>query len=339
MGKRVLISGGVGFVGSHFTEYLLNNTNYTLILLCRINYAGDIHNIMNSDFIKGHEDRVEFVYQDLQFKISPRMVDRISNLDYIIHLAANSHVDRSITHPMEFFQDNVIGTVNLLEFAREHHPDVPFINFGTDEVFGPAPDGYDYDEEDRYRPSNPYSASKACQMSAGHSYFVTYGLPVISTYTMNIFGERQLPEKLVPLTINNILMDKPIYIFSKLKDGLEWSTDINDVLEIGERHWLHAQNSADAINFLMTNGKAGEHYNVVGDTELTNLEMVNLISDILEKKPKIIYQDYHKSRPGHDRRYSLSGAKMKELGWTPPISFKESMEKVVEWEMNRILKT
>ena len=336
MSKRVLLTGGVGLVGSHFTEYMLKNTDYHLILLCRINYAGDVHNVLDSEFIKGHEDRVELVYQDLQFRLSPRMIDRIGKLDFIVHLAANSHVDRSITHPMEFFQDNVIGTVNLLEFARENHPDVPFINFGTDEVFGPAVDGYDYKEDDRYRPSNPYSASKAGQLSAGHSYFVTYGLPVITTYTMNIFGERQFPEKLVPLTIERVLTGEPIYIFSKLKDGLERSKNIDDVLEIGERHWLHAHNSADAILFLMEHGVAGEHYNVVGDTELTNLEMVNLIADIMGKEPNIVYQDYHQGRPGHDRRYALDGTKMKNLGWTPPLGFKESMEKVVEWEMKRI---
>jgi len=338
MSKRVLITGGVGFVGSHFVQYLLKNTDYRLILLSRINYAGDIHNIVNSEFIKGYEDRVEFVYQDLKFKISPRMADRIGHLDHIIHLAANSHVDRSITNPVEFFEDNVMGTVNLLEFARERHQDVQFINYGTDEVFGPAPHGYNFAENDRFRPSNPYSASKAGQISAGYSYYVTYGLPVINTFTMNIFGERQFPEKLIPLTIKNIVEGKPIYIFSKLKDDLEYTEDRDKVIEIGERHWLHASNAADATKFLMDNGKAGEFYNVVSDTELSNEDMVLMISDIIGKKAHIIYQDYHKGRPGHDRRYALDGSKMKEMGWTPPMDFRKSLEKTIEWELKRIKK-
>lgn len=330
----ILITGAAGFVGHHLVEHVMKTTDWNVVGLARMNFAGDVNRLASIEKFGEYGDRVRLVYHDLKFDINPGVSEAIGKVDYIAHIAANSHVDRSITHPKEFFMDNVIGTVNLLEWARLTHPNTPFLNFGTDEVFGPAPEGYDYKEEDRYRPSNPYSAAKAGQICAGHSYFVTYGMPVISTYTMNIFGERQNPEKLVAKAIQRIVAGETIEIHSKLPEGMEKTDDRSEVEYVGQRHWLHARNACDAVLYLLQNGTAGEHYNVVGDVELDNDEMVNKIAAILGKPANLKYVDFHKTRPGHDRRYALDGTKLKELGWVPPVSFDESLKKTVEWTLH-----
>lgn len=344
--KRVLITGIAGFVGSHVAEEILKTTDWEIVGLARLNYAGDLHRMADSELYQDRDtaDRVKMVYHDLKYVLNPGVVSRIGKVDYILHLAANSHVDRSITHPKEFFEDNVMGTVNLLEYMRLHQPNARLINFGTDEVFGPAPADYNFKEDDRYRPSNPYSGAKAGQMCAGHSYFVTYGLDIISTYTMNIFGERQNPEKLVALAIKRINEGTPIQIHCKLREGVTVfdngtghlvTTEPRDVEYVGERHWLHARNAANALVYLLENGVKGEHYNVVGDTELTNDEMVSLIGCMLNKDANLQYEDFHAARPGHDRRYALDGTKLKELGWIPPLDFESSLRNTIEWETKR----
>ena len=322
--KKILLTGAAGFIGSHVIEHILKNTDFEIIALVRLNYAGDLRRIMEQDIMKEADDRIRFVYHDLKYTVP---IDQIGEVDYILHLAANSHVDRSISHPMEFAMDNVVGTVNMLEAARTIlKKDGMFVNFLTDEVFGPAPDDYDYTEEDRWRPSNPYSASKAGQGAFGIAYHNTYGLPVITTYTMNVFGERQNPEKLMPKTMQKLINGEPMTIHCKIgEDG--------KVSEIGQRHWLHARNAADALLFLLENGVPGEHYNVVGDTELDNLEFCNKIAKIMDKELKVEYVDFHSCRPGHDRRYALSGEKLRKLGWKPPAEFDDSMKKTVEWTL------
>lgn len=328
--KRILITGVAGFVGHHLLEAVLKTTDWEIVGLARLNHAGDMSRISNIDVLKEKEyaDRVSFVYHDLKYNLNESIREQIGEVDYIAHLGSNSHVDRSITHPKDFFLDNVIGAVNLLEYTRKYMKNARFLNFGTDEVFGAAPQGYNFKENDRYRPSNPYSASKAGQICAGHSYFVTYGLDIISTYTMNIFGERQHPEKLVAMSIGRIMNDIPIQIHSKLDKE-------NKIEYVGERHWLHARNAADAVIFLLKNGKAGEHYNVVGDTELKNDELVKKIGEIIGKKPQLEYVDFHNARPGHDRRYALDGSKLEAMGWKPPLSFEKSLVKTIRWELTK----
>jgi len=322
--KRVLLTGAAGFIGSHVVEHILKNTDWEIIALVRLNYAGDLRRIMEQEVMKDAGDRVKFIYHDLKFALP---IDQIGKVDNIIHLAANSHVDRSITHPMEFAMDNVIGTVNMLEAARLIlKEDGKFINFLTDEVFGPAPDDYDYTEEDRWRPSNPYSASKAGQGAFGIAYFNTYKLPVITTYTMNVFGERQNPEKLVPKTMQKLINDEPMTIHCKIDDD-------GNVSEIGQRHWLHARNAADAVLFILEHGVPGEHYNVVGDVELDNLEFCEKVAKLMGKELKVEYIDFHACRPGHDRRYALSGKKLKDMGWVPPAGFDESLDKMIKWTL------
>ena len=335
--KRLLLTGAAGFFGHHVLEYVLNNTDWQVVCLVRLNTVGDLNRIAEIAEIKKHGDRARFVYHDLKFSLNNDVAQKIGKVDYVLHLAANTHVDRSIINPKEFFEDNVIGTVNLLEWLRHYNPEARLVNFGTDEVFGPAPDDYKFKEDDRYRPSNPYSASKAGQICAGMSYHMTYGLDIISAYTMNIFGERQCPEKFVPACIKNFIAGKQQAIHAKLRKGLDETQNKKDVLEVGQRHWLYAGNAADALLFILKKGKAGEHYNIVGDTELQNDELALMIAGILKKEhklkknPELIYVDFHKTRPGHDRRYALDGSKIAAMGWKPKLSFEDSLKKTVDW--------
>ncbi len=322
--KRILITGAAGFLGSHFVEEVLLNTDWEIVALCRLTYVGDMERIVQSLHVKENAHRIKIIYHDLKFELPPHTVEAIGEVDYVAHIAANSHVSRSIIHPKQFVEDNVMGTVNLLEWYRHNSPKALFINYLTDEVFGPAPDGYDFKEDDRWRPSNPYSASKAGQGALGISYYNTYKLPIIHTYTMNLFGERQHKEKFVALAIDLINKNQPVKIHAKLDDQ-------GNVEYVGQRHWLHARNAANATLFLFKHGQAGEHYNVVGDVELYNDDMVQRLGQLMNKKTRLQYVDLEKSRPGHDRRYSLDGSKLRNMGWQQPISFDDSLTKTIDW--------
>jgi dTDP-glucose 4,6-dehydratase len=324
MSKKILITGASGFLGSHFLEEVLVNTDWEIVALCRMTFVGDLNRIIDSCHVKENAHRVKLVFHDLKFELPPHTIDAIGHVDYVAHIAANSHVDRSIAHPRQFVEDNVIGTLNLLEWYRAYCPKALFINYLTDEVFGPAPEHYDFKEDDRWRPSNPYSASKAGQGALGISYHNTYGLPIIHTYTMNLFGERQHKEKLVAKSILKIVNDETIQIHAKLDSQ-------GNVEYVGQRHWLHARNAANATLFLFQNGVAGEHYNVVGDIEMNNDDLVKKIASMMNKSVSIEYVDFAKSRPGHDRRYSLDGNKLKNIGWTQPIDFENSLKRTIDW--------
>jgi dTDP-glucose 4,6-dehydratase len=323
--KTILITGGAGFIGSHLIDEIIQNTDWNIIALCRISNIGDLRRITHlRNNSQVSTDRVKIVYHDLKFDIPPYLNEEIGNVDYIAHIAANSHVDRSIVHPKIFFEDNVMGTVNLLEWYRKHSPGAIFLNFLTDEVFGPAPYDYDFKEDDRWRPSNPYSASKCGQGAAGISYHVTYGLPVITTYCMNIFGPKQHPEKFVSKCINNLLSDQPIDIHAKLDHN-------NQVEYVGERHWIYVRNCTNAILFLLLHGRSGDHYNIVGQNKLTNDAMASKIAWLLKKTPKFNFVDFHQTRPGHDRRYGLDGSKLTSMGWSFPYDFDSSLEETIVW--------
>jgi dTDP-glucose 4,6-dehydratase len=316
--KRVLLTGAAGFVGHHVLKHVLNHTDFEVVCLIRLNSAGSLKNL--SPFYDN--PRVKFTYHDLKFSVNEALREDIAHIDYIVHIGANSHVDRSITHPKEFFEDNVMGTINLLEYMRLYMPDARMINFSTDEVYGPAPEQYKFREEDRFRPSNPYSASKAAQIEAGYSYFRTYELDVISTFTMNIFGPNQSSEKLIPKAIRYAKEGKPMPVFAELSQ--------DELINVGSRHWLYVANVGDALLFILQNGVKGEYYNIVGTDELTNEEVVNKVNELLGiKKPLIEYVDFHKSRPGHDRRYAIDGTKLKNLGWMPTINFDEGIQLVI----------
>jgi dTDP-glucose 4,6-dehydratase len=329
---RTLITGSMGFVGAHTVEHLLKNTDWDLVLLDRLDISGTLHRVKEI-ITPENENRIKFVWHDLKASINPFISTEIGKVDNIIHLAASSHVDRSIDDPLSFILDNVVGTTNLLIWANKEgmakndqgQYSGKFINFSTDEVFGPAPDGYAYKENDPHKPSNPYSASKSGQEAIGYAFHITYGLPIITTHTINNFGERQHPEKFVPIIIRALMRDEPVTIHAKIKDG--------KMIETGIRHWLHSRNSADAILFLIEKGTPGEYYNVIGFDELTNLEIAQKIADIIGKPLVTNFVDFHSVRPGHDRRYALDGSKMRDMGWSPPVSFDASLRKVVEWSL------
>ncbi len=327
--KRVLVTGGAGFIGHHLIDYLLQKTDFEIVVLDRLDTSGDLNRIAELDSFKKNKGRVLFLWHDLKAPVNEHVAKAIGDIQYIIHLAAASHVDRSILDPLSFVMDNVVGTTNLLTFARTLPSLEKFINFSTDEVFGPAPDGYAHVEDDPHKPSNPYSASKSGQEAMGYAFFVTYGLPVVTTHTMNNFGERQHPEKLVPKTIRSVIRGDPMPIFATLgKDG---------VLEaVGSRFWIHCWNTASAVLFLLKEGVPGESYNIIGFDELSNLDMAEKVATLVGKPLIPQFVDFHSARPGHDRRYALSGEKLKKMGWKPEMSFDESLQKTVSFALTHL---
>ena len=325
---RVLVTGGAGFIGHHVIAYLLERTDWQVISLDRLDYSGNLNRL--SDALKQMPQatgRVKVVHHDLKAAINPHVAAHIGKVDIILHLAAGSHVDRSIEYPLEFAMDNVIGTVNILDFARTQ--DLKrFIYFSTDEVFGPAPQGIKYKERDRYNCTNPYSASKAGGEEFAVAYQNTYGLPIYITHTMNVFGERQSPEKFIPMCIRKALAGETITIHSNA-----------DKTKAGSRHYIHVREVADALLFLLTNNPEIENdyggakcpkFNIVGSEEWDNLMMAEAISMILHKKLSYEMVDFHSSRPGHDLRYALDGSLMESLGWKPK-SVTDTLWRVCGW--------
>ena len=335
MSKKVLLTGGLGFIGSHSVEHWLKNTDWDIVVVDGLRFSGRIERLTD---IEGYDpSRVSIVWHDLRAPLHSQLASTIGDVDYIVNMASDSHVDRSITHPVDFVQNNVNLTLNMLEYAREVRPE-KFIQVSTDEVYGPAPVGHDHKEGEPHRPSNPYSASKSAQESIAYSYWRTYNVPVTITNTMNNFGERQHPEKYVPMVIKKIMSGEVIDIHSKPNEDKSWT--------IGSRVWLHARNHADAIQHILDNidviwyedGESTpdiQRFNVAGEQEIDNLQIVNMIADIIGKEPVYELVDFHSSRPGHDLRYSLDGTKLKEYGWNAPISVAESFRRTVDWTMSR----
>ena len=334
--KRVLITGGAGFIAHHLIYFLLKKTNWDIVSLDRLDYSGNLNRLDHviSKLSLKDRSRVKVVFHDLKSEINPWIKKEIGEIDIILHLAAGSHVDRSINYPMEFVLDNVVGTANILEYARLINASSKlerFIYFSTDEVFGPAPTGVDYKENDRYNSTNPYSATKAGGEELAVAYENTYKLPVYITHTMNVFGERQHPEKFIPMCIK------------KIRDGESVTIHSDKTKKIpGSRHYIHAEDVAEAIYFILINNFENEidfggakcpKFNIVGSEELNNLDLAKIIAESQGKKLKYEMVDFHSSRPGHDLRYSLSGEKMKKLGWQPSIKLTERIKQVVEWSL------
>ena len=333
--KTILITGSAGFIGHHVVNYFLRNTDWNVVCMDRLDYSGDLNRLQEilEDLSSSDKKRITIIYHDLKAAINPQLISRIGSIDSIAHLAAGSHVDRSIEYPMEFVHDNVIGTVNLLEYARTLEELELFVYFSTDEIFGPAPIGVKYKENDRYNSTNPYSASKAAAEEMVVAYENTYKLPAIISHTMNVFGERQNPEKYIPMCISKVLKGETVTVHSN-----------SEKTKAGSRHYIHASDVADALYFLCTNykdikpeidygGAKCQKYNIVGSVELDNLELASKISDIIGKPLKHKFVDFHSSRPGHDLRYALDGNKMAKLGWTP-VSINKSLKDTVTWTLN-----
>ena len=343
--KKVLITGGVGFIGHHLIEHILKNTQWDIVTIDRLDTSGNINRLTDIECWEAEKHRVKFYYADLRAELNDSIIRLmtvevgegnqvvIRPFDYIIHLAAGSHVDRSITDPIGFFLDNTMGTVHLLDAVRNFgdlflQPYGKFLYFSTDEVFGPAPEGVSFKEFDRFNPNNPYAAAKAGGEVACDAYANTYKIPVVVTHCMNAFGERQHPEKFVPLIIKKVLNDEVVTIHAN-----------KDRTKSGTRFYLHTRNICDAVLYILEHGqnldghsKTGK-YNIVGEREVSNLEMAELIAKHLGKELKYEMVDFHSSRPGHDLRYALDGQLLHDLGWIPPVSFEDSLNKTIDWTL------
>lgn len=323
---KCVITGGRGFVGHHLVEHLLKNTDWDLVLLDKLSYASiSKDKLKDMDTWDIYKDRVKTYQVDLQMPISEGVDKEIGDIDYILHLAAESHVDNSIDHPVPFILNNVTATLNILEYARKHPELKMFVNFSTDEVYGPAPEGKDFKEFEYHNPSNPYSASKSAQEAIGIAYSNTYKVPVITTHTMNIFGERQHPEKFVPMVIRKVLNGETVTIHAN-----------KDKTKAGTRFYLHARNLSSALLHIVSLGYKGyDEWNIAGLEEVDNLTLAQLIAEYVGKPLKYEMVDFHSSRPGHDLRYALDSTKLIESGYTYPKDFKESLKKTVEWMLDR----
>jgi len=329
--KRVLITGGAGFIGSHLIEHTILTTDWDIVVLDGLTYAGDIARMTDSDYYDS--SRVEIHWHDLRSPIGEALKNRMGHIDYVINMASNSHVENSLQDPVPFIHSNVMLATHMLEYARQIQPE-KFIQVSTDEVYGSAPEGYSHKEWDVIAPSNPYAGSKAAQEAIAYSYWRSYGVPVAVTNTMNNFGERQDCEKFVPMVVKKILSGELIQVHAQpLPDG-SWKS--------GTRVWLHARNHADALIWMLKNVDFNKHpqderltrFNVAGEKEIGNDEIVRMVSEILNKEPNMEYQDFHSSRPGHDLRYSLDGSKLREAGWVAPLTVAESFEKAVLWTLD-----
>lgn len=326
---RVLLTGASGFVGSHVLRHILTNTDWDITCPVTFRHRGNSDRIASS--LEGNDSwhkRVRVVICDLAAPISETTAARLGEVSEIWNVASDSHVDRSIDEPARFTENNVALILNLLDYARRVQPRL-FLQMSTDEVYGPAPEGYDHREWDRIAPSNPYSASKACQEAIAFSYWRTYGIPVVITNTMNIIGQMQDYEKMVPKTIRSLARGEPAVVHVS-PEGLP-----------GSRFYLHARNLADAWLWISRNRAPQmypEHdlplrYHIVGEREISNTEMVNIIGDMLGVEPQMKFINFHESRPGHDLRYALDGRKLAQDGWSAPVPLDESLRQTVRWSV------
>jgi dTDP-glucose 4,6-dehydratase len=324
MKKTILITGGAGFIGSHVVRRFVNNyPSYLIVNADKLTYAGNLENLSDVDTKKNYL----FEKIDIVNKQSVLDLFKKYSFDGIIHLAAESHVDRSITGPDEFVFTNIVGTVNLLNAALNNWKNDPegklFYHISTDEVYGSLGKEGLFTEQHAYDPKSPYSASKASSDHMVRAYNHTFGIPVVISNCSNNYGPNQFPEKLIPLAINNIKNNKSIPVYGK-----------------GEniRDWLYVEDHASAIDLIFHRGRVGETYNIGGNNEWKNIDLIKLLCRIMDKKlnrtagtsENLI--TYVKDRPGHDLRYAIDSSKLqKELGWSPIPEFADGLEKTVEW--------
>jgi dTDP-glucose 4,6-dehydratase len=330
---RVLITGGAGFVGHHLVEHLLETTDWDLVVLDSLTYAGRVDRLTSA---KGFDpDRVTLLWHDLRAPIHGHLNDRIGDVSAVLHLAAESHVDRSILDPVPFVRNNVDATLTMLQWARVRELS-HFVQVSTDEVYGPAVEGQRHVEWDPVIPSNPYSASKAAQEALAISYWRTYGVPVVLTNFMNMIGERQDVEKFVPKVVRAVLRGDTVPLHARPVSVRPGRGDVR--WEPSSRHWLHARNYADALRWMLTDTTPAaypqadrpDRWHVAGE-ELDVLQLAERIAVAAGRELRYEFVDYHGSRPGHDHRYALDPSKIHAAGWKPPVPLGESLERTVRW--------
>ncbi|MFD2100193.1 dTDP-glucose 4,6-dehydratase [Flagellimonas iocasae] len=326
--KNILITGGAGFIGSHVVRRFVNTyKEYQIYNLDALTYAGNLENLKdiedapNYSLIKGDITHSDFI-SDLFSK---------KKFDGVIHLAAESHVDRSITEPLSFVKTNVLGTVNLLSASLElanNNQDFIFYHISTDEVYGALGKEGLFSETTPYSPNSPYSASKASSDHFVRAYGETYGLPYVISNCSNNYGPNQFPEKLIPLFINNIIHNKPLPVYG---DGKY------------TRDWLYVKDHAEAIDLVFHHGKRGETYNIGGFNEWRNIDLTKVLCRVMDKKLNQLEGTseelitFVKNRPGHDLRYAIDASKIyKELGWKPSVTFEEGLEKTIDWYFDNL---
>jgi dTDP-glucose 4,6-dehydratase len=320
--KRVLITGGAGFIGSHVVRrFLRNHPDYLIVNLDKLTYAGNLENLSDVE----NSPNYRFEKADIVDAVAVRLIFTKHQITDVIHLAAESHVDRSIEGPMDFVMTNVVGTVNLLQAAKENWTGSGhvFHHVSTDEVYGSLGDEGLFTESTSYDPRSPYSASKASSDHFVMAYYHTYGLPIKMSNCSNNYGSHHFPEKLIPLMIHNIQHNKPLPVYGN-GDNI--------------RDWLWVEDHASAIDTIFHQGRVGESYNVGGLNEWTNIELVRFLCQLMDEKlgrengesEKLI--TYVTDRAGHDKRYAIDASKLEnELNWRPSIKFEEGLSKTVDW--------
>ena len=325
--KNILITGGAGFIGSHLVRFLVNKySKYHIVNMDLLTYAGNLENLKDIET----NDNYTFVKCDICDSDKVSQIFKKYNIDSVIHLAAESHVDRSIEDPFSFAKTNVMGTLSLLQAAKElwqnNFNDKLFYHVSTDEVYGSLGETGFFTENTKYDPHSPYSASKASSDHFVRAFSDTYKLPVVISNCSNNYGSYQFPEKLIPLFINNIVNNKPLPVYGKGENV---------------RDWLFVNDHARAIDVIFHNGKLGDTYNIGGFNEWKNIDLIKVIIKTVDRllgrkegsSLKLI--TYVKDRAGHDLRYAIDSTKLKEeLGWEPSLQFEEGIEKTVTWYLN-----